>query len=230
MKKVNIFIITLWVIVLFELFMFAHAFKNEYELDKYFKQQTTYEQIAKSTKEAIVKKSSENHLENENKKFDYLNSVINSPKSTIADYSEASIVLAELLYSDKFINLQKEFDAKNLFEVDDKKLSSNQKKYKELLVLNGKLEEYYQKELNKFVSSNIKQNILNLNNVNTILVKYYYDDKDKFTKLFEDEIEKHNMNIFLISPESFEYVSQAFQNKKPITKDDYYLIKRLNSK
>ena len=111
LDKFNIFSFTLLSIGLFEGYQIHNINNLENKAEIFFKTEETNDKISnialEDLKKYIINKKP---IEKENIQISFINNIVSSPSSNIYDYSQASLVLSELLYSEKFLNIQQRFE------------------------------------------------------------------------------------------------------------------------
>lgn len=225
LDKFNIFSFTLLSIGLFEGYQIHNINNLENKAEIFFKTEETNDKISnialEDLKKYIINKKP---IEKENIQISFINNIVSSPSSNIYDYSQASLVLSELLYSEKFLNIQQIFDNKNLFDMDDSQLSDNDKKYKELLILNNILDEKFKDALVKYQNNDIAVILNKFNSMYSYSKKWYMDDFIAINKKYNQKIDEYKIKYLISSPDYFDQVVLHFKTNKSLNKKDYYSI------
>lgn len=229
-KKISIFSITLTFILGFEAISYYQSTQLKNEAEKII---ATYDSqhLNSSVKYSQLKGdiSNKNSIEKENMQIDFLKNIVYSKESTLSDYSFAALVLSELLYSEKYLNIQERFDNKNLFDVDEKQLTDNDKKYKSLLILNNDLDEKFKTALTDYQNGRLKDIILKYKNVKGYLTSFNDREFISFHKHYNKMIDEYKLQQMLVSPDAFDYLVEHFKKHKSFNKGDYYdIIKKIN--
>lgn len=226
LSRVNLFSLTLFGILSFEGYQALQVNDLENKVNAYFAAEDTAikhsDSLYANLKKSIADK---NANEKENLQIAYLKKITTMPNSsTIYDYSTASLVLSELLYSEKYLNLQQRFDSKNLLDVSEDTLSDNEKKYKELLVLHNNFDEQFKNKLTAYQKNEVTNYFKEYNSLHAYSKKWSLSKFTALNKKYDQNVEKYKIQYLISSPDYFDQVVEHFKENKSFSKKDYYSI------
>lgn len=225
LAKFNILSFTLLSILLFEGYQGIQINNLEAQADKIFKHEESQNNISKVEFDLFKQKLAEKKsFDKDTFQIEYIEKLVNSSNSNINDYSQASLLLSELIYSDKYLNLQQRFDTKNLYDVDNSKLSDNEKNYKKLLSINNTLDEKFKISLTKYQTSDIPNILKKYNKMYSYTKRWSMSDFIAINKKYEQKLDEYKTQYLLSSPDYFEQVVEHFKTHKSLSKQDYYSI------